>query len=188
MADPQVKLQIIESIKHWLEAIVIGQQFCPFAQKPFIQETIAYHVNDSKDWAQIQKDFTEQLHHLNDNQDIETTLFILDWQALDFYDYLDGLMLLQQTLENEGFEGVFQIASFHPDYQFEGEKASSPSHFTNRAPLPIYHILREDSLTQILDNMPNAHTIPEDNIARAHELGTQYFTDILKQAHAKLPR
>lgn len=188
MTHTQQHRQIIEAIKHWLEEIVIGQQFCPFAQKPFIQDTITYHVNDSQDWGTIQTDFTAQLHFLNTHPHVETTLFILDWQALDFYDYLDGLTLLQQTLEKEGFESVFQIASFHPDYQFDGEKASSPSHFTNRAPLPIYHILREDSLTQILDNMPNAHTIPEDNIIRAHELGTSYFAEVLTHALAKLPK
>ena len=118
---------------------------------------------------------------------MDTTLFIVDWSNLDFYDYLDGLMLLEQSVENEGFEGVFQIASFHPDYQFDGEAPSSPSHFTNRSPLPIYHILREDRLSQVLDNMPNAHTIPEDNVARAHLLGKAFFEQILIQARAMLP-
>lgn len=174
---------IIGATQHWLTEIVIGQQFCPFAQKPFIQNAIHYHVNQSKDWANIQSEFIAQLTYLDANPNTATTLFILDWPELDFYDYLDGLMLCQHTLETQGFEGVFQLASFHPAYQFEGEPASSASHFTNRAPFPIFHLLREDSLTQALDNMPNAHTIPEDNIKRAQQLGVAYFEQVLAQAH-----
>ena len=178
---------IIKATQRWLTEMVIEQNFCPFAQKPFTQDAIRYHVNASQDWANIQQDFTQQLHFLNTHNNVDTTLFIVDWASLDFYDYLDGLMLLEQSLENAGFEGVFQIASFHPDYQFEGEAASSPSHYTNRSPLPIYHILREDSLSQVLDNMPNAHTIPEDNVARAQRLGKAFFEQILTQARAQLP-
>ena len=178
---------IINATQHWLTEMVIGQNFCPFAQKPFTQDAIRYHVNSSQDWADTQQDFIQQLHHIDTHPDIATTLFIVDWASLDFYDYLDGLMLLEQSLENEGFVGVLQIASFHPDYQFDGETASSTSHFTNRSPLPIYHILREDSLTQVLDNMPNAHTIPEDNVLRAQQLGKAFFTNILQQARAMLP-
>ena len=87
----------------------------------------------------------------------------------------------------QGLKVYFKSRVFHPDYQFEGEAASSPSHYTNRSPLPIYHILREDSLSQVLDNMPNAHTIPEDNVARAQRLGKAFFEQILTQARAQLP-
>lgn len=172
-----------QATRYWLETIVIGQNFCPFAQKPFVQDSIRFATLSSADPVQMLAFVQAEAKRLIDTPDIETTLCIFDTTQLSFYDYLDLVDLANHALYEAELEGVLQIATFHPEYVFAGESKDAPSHFTNRAPYPIIHLLREASLSKVLDNMPESHTISEDNIARATQLGIEFFQTHLERAH-----
>jgi hypothetical protein len=171
------------AVKHWLTEIVIGKNFCPFAQKPFHQDAIRYSTIASTASQEIIARFINEIDILNAHSEIETTLCIIDTKRLSFYEYLDLLDAANVYLEDKKLTGTYQIASFHPEYLFDGEAIDAPSHYTNRAPFPILHILREASLSQVLDNMTSEHNIPEDNITRANSLGIAFFEKHLQNAY-----
>ena len=171
------------AVKHWLAEIVIGENFCPFAQKPFQQDAIRYSTIASTTPQEVLARFINEVDILDAHSEIETTLCIIDTKRLSFYEYLDLLDAANVYLEDKKLTGTYQIASFHPEYLFDGEPEDAPSHYTNRAPFPILHILREASLSQVLDNMASEHNIPEDNIARANTLGIAFFEKHLQKAY-----
>lgn len=117
----------------------------------------------------------EELHHLDQMEDIETTLIIFPEHFQDFEDYLYLVEMAEDLSVEEDYEGVYQIASFHPDYCFEGATDNDPANYTNRSPYPMLHLLRESSLTKVLDHYINPEQIPERNITFAQEKGLQYM-------------
>ena len=162
---------VISQTKRWLETVVIGLNFCPFAGREFRKGTVRYSVLPSADPEEILVRLALELQRLDDHPEIETTLIILPNQLPDFNKYLDIIDLCQDLLEEEGYEGVYQIASFHPSYLFARSAESDPANYTNRSPYPMIHILREASITKALENFPDAEGIPERNIALANEKG-----------------
>lgn len=166
---------IIESTKNWIRDIVIGLNFCPFARKPFKDELILYKVEDTSDEAAALESFINTCHFLEDNPAIETALLILPNGFSDFDEYLDLVDLSEKLLKAEGYEGVYQVASFHPDYLFAGSDEDDPANYTNRSPFPMLHLLREDLLEIAIDKHANVHDIPSQNIAKAQSLGLGYF-------------
>jgi hypothetical protein len=102
-------------------------------------------------------------------------LIILPEHFDDFEQYLDIIDLCEQLLIMENLEGVFQVASFHPQYLFAGSDENDASNYTNRSPFPMIHILREDSLTTAIDKHVDVDSIPENNIKNAQNLGIAYF-------------
>lgn len=169
---------IIESTKNWIRDIVIGLNFCPFARKPFKDELILYKVEDTSDEAAALESFINTCHFLEDNPAIETALLILPNGFSDFDEYLDLVDLSEKLLKAEGYEGVYQVASFHPDYLFAGSDEDDPANYTNRSPFPMLHLLREDLLEIAIDKHANVHDIPSQNIAKAQSLGLEYFKKI----------
>ena len=67
--------------------------------------------------------------------------------------------------------GIFQIASFHPHYQFAGTAAADVENYTNRSPYPMLHLLREASLERSIASCPDTEQIPLRNIALMKRLG-----------------
>lgn len=171
----------INQTKQWLEQVIIEFNFCPFAKKEFVNNTIRYHLCQEKKMTVVLEEFYLQLSFLEKNPEIETTLFIIEQGVEQFDDYLMLLDYANQLLVMEGYEGVFQIASFHPDYVFEGESPDDASNFTNRSPLPLLHIIREKSMEKVLSVYQQPELIPENNIELAQEKGANYFIDLLKQ-------
>ncbi len=169
--------------KKWLEQVIIALNFCPFAKKEFVNNTVHYHVCSQARLEKALEEFVQQCELLMANPDIETTLFICSLGFRDFDQYLDLVDYANQLLEDLGHEGVFQIASFHPDYVFEGEEKDDASNYTNRSPLPILHLLREENMSRVLRVYDQPELIPENNIERAREKGNQYFKQILKRIH-----
>lgn len=112
---------------------------------------------------------------------VETTLIIHPHALLDFYEYNDFLDLVDALLVSAGFEGEFQVASFHPEYQFAGSDCSDAANFTNRSPFPMLHILRESSVARAVASHPNIDGIPETNIRILRELGTANLALRLRQ-------
>lgn len=156
----------IKQTRQWLEDVVIGLNLCPFARKPFNAGQVRLTVSDSRNVETLLGDLHEELDQMDRTpaDDIDTTLLIITDQLQDFLDYNDVLDLADGLLEQQGWEGTYQIASFHPAYQFADTAVDDRENYTNRAPYPILHILREASLDKGLASYPNPEQIPERNM------------------------
>jgi hypothetical protein len=162
----------INQTRQWLEDVVIGLNLCPFARKPFTAGQVRFAVSDSRNVETLLGDLHEELDHMDrvSAEEVDTTLLIITDQLDDFLDYNDVLDLADGLLEQQGWEGAYQIASFHPAYQFADTTADDPENYTNRAPYPILHILREASLDKGLASYPDPEQIPERNMATLNGL------------------
>jgi hypothetical protein len=177
---PITEEKVITQTRLWLEKIVIGCNFCPFAAKPFFQDKIRYRVVPSAQKKDILETLVRECSWLEENAETETSLLILPEGYEKFNAYLDLLDLAEQLLEKEGYEGIFQLASFHPDYRFAGTKADDAANYTNRSPYPILHLLKEESIEKALEKFPDPDKIPDKNIAFAREKGLEYMKNLLK--------
>ena len=165
--------------KQWLEKIIIGLNFCPFAKREMVNDRIRYCVTEHIKTSQVINDFALQCDYLQQQPNIDTTLIILSEGFKSFEQYLDLVGVAEQWLFEHGYEGTFQLASFHPDYYFEGQAFDDASNYTNRSPLPILHILREASIEKVLTLYKEPEKIPENNIALARLKGSDYFQQLL---------
>ena len=171
--------------KQWVDEIIIGLNFCPFAKKEFVNNTICYHQSKHSQIKPALHELIEQCRHLQAHPDIETTLIIYDEGFRSFERYLDLVDYGNDLLVDSGFEGVFQLASMHPEYCFEGEDYDDASNFTNRSPYPMLHIIREASMAKVLSVYNEPEKIPENNVALAQKKGTEFFQQVLSQIHLK---
>lgn len=164
--DPLPLNNIEQLVYQWLDDVVIGLNLCPFAKKPRAQSQIKVCFSNTQNTSILLDEFINELTFLHETSadDTDTTLFVMLEAGKEFSAYLDFLDIAQMTLENFGFDGVFQLASFHPEYQFDGTEPSDRENYTNRSPAPIIHIIRESSMTRALKQYPNPELIPERNI------------------------
>ncbi len=170
---------IIQQTRCWLDTVVIGQNICPFARKERDAGRIRFIVESSGRIETALQNLIYEGQFLEQNSDTETTLFILENLAEDFNDYLDLLELANQLLIAQGYEGILQLASFHPDYCFADSEQDDPANYTNRSPWPMLHIIREASLEQALQNYPNPELIPQRNIELCRNLGLEGMQKML---------
>jgi len=163
---------IINSVNQWLHQVVIGLNLCPFASKPFRDNQIRLSVAHSTTDANLLEDLQTELNLLAESkpENIETTLLIVPNMLTDFYDYNDFLEYVDALIEDNEWEGTFQVATFHPNYQFGGTQPEDTENLTNRAPYPILHLLREESLENAIQHYPNPELIPERNIETVSNL------------------
>jgi hypothetical protein len=147
--------------------------FCPFAAKPFKTDKIAYLVQVDNDISVLLKQFFAVLRELQEEpaEVLETAFIIYPHSFHDFDDYLSFVALLQSFLEKNQFEEEFQLASFHPAYQFEGSQPNDLSNVTNRSPFPLIHIIRSDSIQKAGLHYGDTLKIPSINIANLNALG-----------------
>lgn len=174
----------IDQTKKWLSTVVIGQNFCPFAKREYDNDHIHYTVIETADLeGQLEQIILEcaalDKAALDKDRTRETTLLIFPTALSDFEDYLDTVAIATDLLETQAYEGVYQLASFHPDYRFESVPENDPSHYTNRSPYPMIHILREASLETALAHYPNPETIPARNIDVTRGLGLNVMQGLL---------
>lgn len=160
----------IDETNQWIEKIVIKHQFCPFAAKPYFSHNIGYEVIIKSELRRFADRFLKALHNLDQREKPETTLLVFPDSVEDFYDYLDLLADAEELLIDHDYEGIYQLASFHPHYQFAGTTPDDVTNKTNRSPYPIIQILREDSVTNALKDFPNPESIPERNMAKARAI------------------
>lgn len=175
----------IAATKTWLSDIIIGFNFCPFAKKEFVNDSIHYYVAPETSFDNALAMLIHQCEFMANNPSVETALIIFDSGFTEFEQYLDLLDFSNQLIADSGYEGTFQIASFHPEYCFEGEDPSDAANFTNRSPYPMLHILREESLEKVLSTYKEPELIPEQNIKLARDKGAQFFQQKLKAIHAQ---
>ena len=140
----------IEQTKQWLTQVIINLNFCPFAKKEFVNQTIHYHVSEKAQLKTALVEFLAQCHYLNDNPAIETSLLIYSDGFRDFNRFLDLVDDSNDLIVEHGFEGIFQIATFHPEYCFADADYDDASNYTNRSPYPTLHLIREQSMERVL--------------------------------------
>ena len=164
--------EAIATTRHWLEKIVIGLNLCPFAERPYLDRRIGYVDCIGQSVADIYREFVASVESLlQSSQPLDTALLIVTEGLEDFDDYLDTLALLEDSIDQAGLAGMIQVASFHPDYCFDGVAPDDPGNFSNRSPYPMFHLIREDLLEEVLSRYPDPEKIPARNVARLRELG-----------------
>ncbi len=172
---------VVSQTKRWIEAVIIDLNFCPFAKKVFDQQTLFYKVVESEKTEEGLSIVIDECLRLDSNKEIETTLIIYPDMLEDFNDYLDFLELANQLLETQNYAGIYQLASFHPNYCFDGVAMEAAENYTNRSPYPMLHLIRESRLEGALETYPDPEQIPLRNIERAKKEGAGFFKQILKQ-------
>lgn len=169
--------------QQWIERVVLGYNFCPFAHRVVEQQQVHYEIIDGDDLEAALVELIIACRQLDAQPNIETTLLIFSEGFVEFEDYLDGLAVAETLLFDMGYEGVYQLASFHPDYCFAGEDPEAATHYTNRSPYPMWHLLREASLEQAIAQHPDTASIPERNATVAAEQSPEAWAAILKQCY-----
>jgi len=164
---------VIAATQHWLVRAVIGLNLCPFAKGVHAKGQIRYVVSDARDMEGALSELEAQLKWLAeaDPEQVDTTLLILPHALGEFLEFNDCVFFAERLVGQLGLQGIVQIASFHPDYRFEGSEPDDIENYTNRAPYPILHLLREASITRAVDAFPDAADIYERNIDTMRRLG-----------------
>ena len=170
---------VVSEVEQWLSSIVIGLNLCPFAQREYRLNRIRFKVAYAKNEQELVRDLVVELSLLAKRDEIETTLLILPYVLDNFLDFNDFLGFAENLLEEMQLDGTYQLASFHPDYQFAGTDVDDAENYTNRAPYPILHILRESSLTKAIEQHANTEQIPQDNIRLMQTLGGPHMRNLL---------
>ncbi len=168
-ADP------IALTRRWLERAVIGLNLCPFAKAVHAKGQVRYVLSDADTPQALLEQLGEELLRLRDTpaEAVDTTLLVHPQVLADFLDYNDFLDEADALVEALDLEGVLQVASFHPDYQFAGTEPDDLGNFSNRAPFPTLHLLREDSVERAVAAYPDPDAIVERNLETLRKLGAE---------------
>jgi len=164
---------IVAATRRWLERAVIGLNLCPFAKSVYVKEQVRYVVSNATTPEALLEQLMDELQHLSDTpaEKIDTTLLIHPFVLQEFEDYNEFLDVADAAVEDMQLDGELQVASFHPDYQFADTDPNDIANYTNRAPYPILHLLREDSIDRAVEAFPEAEEIFEKNIDTMEQLG-----------------
>ncbi len=178
IVDPDA---VERAIRRWLERAVIGLNLCPFAKAVYLKQQVRIVVSDASTARALLEELGEELALLRDTpaDQVDTTLLVHPQVLQEFLDYNDFLDDADALVEVLALDGVLQVASFHPHYQFAGTNPDDAENLTNRAPYPILHILREDSVAKAVEAYPEPDTIIERNIATMEKLGADGFRKLL---------
>ncbi len=165
--------EIIAATRRWLERSVIGLNLCPFADNVYRGGRVRFHVSEQTSASGLVKDLISELTglHAADPAACETALLIHPWVLTDFVEYNDFLDVCEATIVDLGLEGVLQVASFHPQYQFAGTQSDDIENYTNRSPFPMLHLLREASVERAVAAVPDTDEIYRRNIRTLRNLG-----------------
>jgi len=172
---------ITQQTRNWLKDIIIKLNFCPFANREFLNNSIRYSASEAADLESGLHALAEEFNHLDNHPETETTLLIFPGCFSEFEDFLELIDFANQLLVELGYESVYQLAHFHPDYCFDGVQADDASNYTNRSPYPMLHLIREASLQKAIENHPDPEGIPDTNITLARKLGSDKMQSLLEQ-------
>ena len=174
---------VIAETRAWVDRVVIGLNLCPFAKAPQVKGRVRYVVSEATDPEALVACLIEELNRLAETSDlcIETTLLIHPQVLTDFADYNDFLGLAEGAVSELGLEGVIQVASFHPQYQFAGIAPDDVSNATNQSPYPTLHLIREHSIERAVAAFPEAEAIFEANIVTMQRLGANGLAALQRQ-------
>lgn len=170
---------IMEQTLQWIRSFVIAYNLCPFAKGPVNKNTLRLIVSDARKTPQALEDLMSEIHVLDTQASIETSLLLFPNAFKDFYTYLDLADVAEQLLITQNYEGIYQLATFHPNYYFADTYPEEASNYTNRSPYPMLHILREEQLAQAIAAYKNTDEIPERNKALLNQLGLEQIKKLI---------
>ena len=164
---------VLQQTRHWLEKAVIGLNLCPFAKAVYVKNQVRLVVSKARHADDLLEELDRELDLLvaTPASEIDTTLLIHPTLFEDFLDFNDFLEIAEDVIDEHELDGVVQLASFHPKFQFEGTEIEDMSNYTNRAPFAILHLLREESVERAVEAFPQAEMIFDTNIATLEKLG-----------------
>lgn len=160
-------------VRRWLQDCVLALDLCPFAAPVLRDGSLRIAVSDAADFPHQLRDFLAELERLQTSaeSDVSTSLLAFSQGPVGFEDFLDLVAAAEELIEDAGLSELVQLAHFHPLYLFADEAADGLSHFSNRSPLPIIHLIRESMMTRVLENYPDPAAIPRRNMARLEGMG-----------------
>ena len=176
LSSPSVTAQqAIEDTRAWVDRAVIGLNLCPFAKSVHVKGQVHYAVSRAQSAEELLRDLTVELKNLValDASERDTSLLMAPDCMADFLDFNDFLAEADEALVDLELDGILQIASLHPDYQFAGTRPDDVTNFTNRSPYPTLHLLREDSIDRAVAAFPEAEAIFERNMQTMEQLGSE---------------
>ena len=171
--------QIVNATRKWVEDVVVGYNLCPFARRELVRDRVRFVVSEAETEDELLSALHSELQRLEDDPEIEMTLLVHPGVLQDFAAYNEFLDVTDGLLAYLEFEGIYQVASFHPDYRFEGTDENAAENYTNRSPYPMLHLLREASVEAVIDSYPDVDGIPQRNIELMEELGVDKMKAIL---------
>jgi hypothetical protein len=180
--------QVNAATRHWVETIVIDLNLCPFAKRELVRDRIRFVCSEAEDEEGLLLELQAELQLLQDDDSIETTLLSHPRTLADFDQYNQFLDLVDALLSEMRLTGELQVASFHPDYQFEGTEPDDVSNTTNRSPFPMLHLIREASLGEAVENYPDPENIPARNIETVEAIGQAGMGALLQACFDKARR
>lgn len=174
---------VIAAMREWVEKAVIGLNLCPFAKAVYVKNQVRFVVSHAPHLDGLLEDLDRELDFLAAAapEEIDTTLLVHPTLLADFLDFNDFLQLAEAAVAEHGLEGVIQVASFHPQFQFEGTAPDDIGNYTNRAPFPTLHLLREASIDRAVSAFPEAETIYQRNIEALQSLGSEGWASLWRK-------
>jgi hypothetical protein len=171
---------VLARTRGWLEKAVIGLNLCPFAKAVYTRDRVRLVISRARHIDDLLEELDRELDLLvaTPAEQIDTTLIVHPTLFPDFLDFNDFLEIAEGVLDEHALEGVIQIASFHPHFQFEGTEPEDMGNYTNRAPYPTLHLLREDSVERAVATLTDPDLIYRDNIQRLQALGLQGWREL----------
>ena len=167
--------KIVAVVRNWVDRFVVGMNLCPFAKTELIGNRVRFAVSAANSEELLLAELQAELELLNSNRRIETTLLIHPEVLREFDAYNQFLNYAEALIKQMALEGIYQIASFHPQYRFAGSAADHLGNYTNRSPYPALHVLRELSVARAVGEHPGTESIPENNVRRLESLGNVGF-------------
>jgi len=178
--QPQV---MINQTKKWVDDVIVRLNICPFAKAEVQSQRIHYQVANKSSFNNYLETLWQQCVKLDDTPEIATTLILFSDPDMDFDEYLDLVDIAQQKIESEGYEGTYQLASFHPDYAFDSQDGADAANYTNRSPYPMLHLIREDDISKALADFLRPEMIPERNIEFTRRKGIDHMQALLDSCY-----
>lgn len=180
----EIEQLCVEQTRQWIRSFVIKYNLCPFAKREMDRGSVRIQLSQATTAEEALIALDHEIALLDTTPATETTFLLFPWFLQDFFDYLDFIDIAESKLAADDYEGVYQLATFHPDYCFSDANVDDVTNYTNRSPYPMIHLLREDSLEKAIASFGNTGTIPETNMERLRALGLteieKIVTDCLK--------
>ena len=168
------------AVRQWVETVVVDLNLCPFAGRELVKSRVRFAVTPAITEEQLLAALQAELELLSRESSVETTLLVHPDVLRDFYDYNQFLSNAEGLLVQMKLEGVYQIASFHPDYQFAGTEPADVENYTNRSPYPMLHLIREESLERAIAGYKDVDQIPLRNSELMNTLGKEKLQQLLQ--------
>ena len=171
------------TVKNWVDKFIIAHNICPFARKEMLDNKMRYLITDHIKTEESLQTLIKECQFLDVNEDLKTSLIIFKQGVDDFAAFLDLLEYANDILIAQDYEGVYQLASFHPQYQFDNTAPEDAENFSNKAPYPIFHLIREIGIEEALKSYDKPENIPKNNIKKMNAMGTETLQKILTSCH-----